>query len=295
MTDTADAAAEGPRGAWRWMPLRLLVMMFAMLFAVGGAQAAIAIWTPSLPANLREPLALGATLLACVAWIFLYRLLVRWTERRSAREISLAGMVPGFAGGALIGLLLFCAVYAILWWMGFAAFRGMGATEGLTAAFLLSISSGVGEELVFRGAIYRLLEESFGTLVALIVSGALFGLVHLGNPSATLYSSAAVALEAGLLLGAAYTMTRSLWLPIGLHFAWNFTEGGIFGAAVSGNTMKGLIDAPLSGPELYTGGGFGPENSVIAVGVCVTIALVMLAVAARRGEWRPLRLRLRAP
>src|SRR5581483_7760086 len=107
-------------------------------------------------------------------------------------------------------------------------------------------------------------------------------------------SSAAIALEAGILLAAAYLLTRSLWLPIGLHFGWNFTEGGIFGAAVSGNGAKGLINTSLSGPQLLSGGAFGPEASVAAVGVCLVAAVVMLVLAARRGEWRPLRLRIAA-
>jgi membrane protease YdiL (CAAX protease family) len=74
--------------------------------------------------------------------------------------------------------------------------------------------------------------------IALLVSAAVFGRVHAGNPGASWVSSLSIALESGVLLGLAYAATRSLWLPIGLHFGWNFTAGGIFGAAVSGGTIQ---------------------------------------------------------
>lgn len=120
------------------------------------------------------------------------------------------------------------------------------------------------------------------------VSAALFGLLHALQPSITLWSITAIALEAGILLGAAYTASRSLWLPIGLHLAWNFTEGGIFGAFVSGGGgAPGLFAVKLRGPELLTGGDFGPESSVIAVGLCATLAFIFVVVAVRRGNWRP--------
>ena len=66
-----------------------------------------------------------------------------------------------------------------------------------------------------------------------------------------------IVLEAGVLLGLAYAATRSLWLPIGLHFGWNFTEGGIFGASVSGRAYHGMFKFSLSGSDILTGGAFG--------------------------------------
>lgn len=128
-------------------------------------------------------------------------------------------------------------------------------------------------------------------LIAIILSGALFGLLHALNPGATLASTAAIAVEAGVLLAAAYLVTRSLWLAIGLHIGWNFTEGGIFGAAVSGGKSHGLITTAFAGPDWLTGGKFGPEASLTAVILCVVVAAVLLAVAIRRGEWKPLRFR----
>lgn len=99
-------------------------------------------------------------------------------------------------------------------------------------------------------------------------------------------------LEAGVLLGAAYALTGRLWLPIGLHIAWNFTEGSIFGMSVSGNTTAGFGDAgllrgTLSGPRILTGGAFGPEASVVAVLVCFLVAVYLLYRTVKLGRIEP--------
>lgn len=119
-----------------------------------------------------------------------------------------------------------------------------GGLSGLGRALAIAIASAVGEEIVFRGVVFRLLEARLGTTIALVLSAAAFGLLHAGNPGATWGSTLAIACESGVLLGLAYAASRALWLPIGLHFGWNFTEGGVFGAAVSGGQNTGLIVAP---------------------------------------------------
>jgi membrane protease YdiL (CAAX protease family) len=284
---------EGPRGVWRWWPLRFLVFFIVMLAVYIGCQ----IGTQELPKRLPQfpaaALQLALAVVGAFVLVLVYRLLVRWTERRGASELGTAGAIGGFLRGALIGVALFCAVFAILWVCGIATFSGLGSTGDLVAIFTVCLLAGFGEEIAFRGGVFRLLEEGFGTLVALLVSGALFGLMHAPNPGATVVSTVAIALEAGIMLSAAYAMTRSLWLAMGLHFAWNFTEGGIFGAAVSGGKATGLLKTQLSGPPLLTGGEFGPEASVVAVAMCVVLALVMIAITIRRGNWKPMRFRLK--
>jgi membrane protease YdiL (CAAX protease family) len=101
---------------------------------------------------------------------------------------------------------------------------------------------------------------------ALIVSSVIFGFIHITEPSATLWSSVSIAVEAGLLLGAAYKYSGTLWFPIGIHWAWNFTQGNIVGFEVSGNDAgAALLKSTVSGPDWLTGGGFGAEASVIPV------------------------------
>jgi membrane protease YdiL (CAAX protease family) len=187
---------------------------------------------------------------------------------------------------------MFCGVIAIDVALGGAHIEGFRGWEGVVPALSMAMLAGVAEEIIFRGAIYRLLEDGFGTLIAIVLSGALFGLLHALNPGATLASTAAIAVEAGILLAAAYLVTRSLWLAIGLHIGWNFTEGGIFGAAVSGGKSHGLVTTVFAGPDWLTGGKFGPEASLTAVILCVIVAAVLLIGAIRRGEWKPLRFKL---
>jgi membrane protease YdiL (CAAX protease family) len=146
------------------------------------------------------------------------------------------------------------------------------------------ILAAVLEEVVMRGVVFRILEQSMGSWLALAVSAVIFGALHLFNPGATLLNAIAVMLEAGILLAAAFMLTRRLWLCIGIHFAWNFTQGGIFSAAVSGGTTRGLLQAKLVGPQWLTGGAFGVEASAVAVGVCLAAALLLLLAAQRRGN-----------
>jgi len=279
---------------WSIWPIRLLVLFIVMTMAYAGVQLLILKGPPLVAGVPQAEAQLGAAAVGCAALILLYRLLIRFTEKRWPGELGARRSVPHFIEGAIIGVLLFCAVYAVLFALHVARFAGVGGTQGLAVMGAMSLASGVGEEILMRGVVFRLIEDGMGTLAALIASAALFGALHLGNPHANLIAGAAIALEAGILLAAAYALTRTLWLAIGLHAAWNFTEGGIFGAAVSGGSAKGLLKVPLTGPDWLTGGAFGPEASVAAVCVCTALAIVMLTLAIRRGHWQRIALRLRA-
>jgi membrane protease YdiL (CAAX protease family) len=160
---------------------------------------------------------------------------------------------------------------------------GWGSFLGFLAAIGTNVGAAVTEEIVFRAVLFRILAQRWGTGVALTVSALLFGLLHLVNPGASVWGAIAIAIEAGLMLGAAYALTRSLWFPIGLHFGWNMAEGGIFGTTVSGSTNHGgLLHTVLDGPNILTGGDFGPEASVFAILACGIPALLFLRAARRR-------------
>lgn len=113
----------------------------------------------------------------------------------------------------------------------------------------------------------------------------LFGLAHLFNPGANLWSSVAIAIEAGVLLGAAFLWRRNLWFAIGLHTAWNAIEG-LFGIPVSGHADPALAQVTEHGPAWLTGGSFGMEASLIPVLASVAIATPMLIAARRAGRIR---------
>src|SRR5262249_14034479 len=155
-------------------------------------------------------------------------------ERRPLHELGTVGAAPELAMGLVIGAALFAAVAGVLALAGALDVRrgqGMGVLPGLVG--MAAISS-VSEEVLVRGIVSRSTEEALGSWLALLISATLFGLGHIGNPHATVWSALAISIEAGVLLAAAYMLTGRLWLPIGLHAAWNFTEGGLFGAATSG-------------------------------------------------------------
>jgi len=186
--------------------------------------------------------------------------------------------------------VLFSVVIAELTAVGFYRVIAVHVTPDLAIAVLLLFPGAIAEELLFRGVLFRLIEEFGGTWIALALSSVFFGLAHAANPGATWISSLAIALEAGLLLGAAFVVSRNLWLPIGLHFGWNFFEGPVYGTQISGRTLfTSALSARLSGPAFVTVGGFGPEAGIAAVVTCLIAAGVLLAVAARRGLIMPTR------
>jgi membrane protease YdiL (CAAX protease family) len=286
VTEPAPQTQSGPPRLLQRLPVQLLIM-FVALAAIDLACQLLGVRAERHVAPaLRDPVRLAAAVLLSAAMITAYRWLVRALERRTADELGTKSAARGLAFGAAAGAALFALVYGILWGLGAVTFNGLGGVTGLGLALAIAVSSAVGEEIVFRGVIFRLFEDRMGTIVALIVSAALFGLLHAGNRGATWVSTAAIVLESGVLLGLAYTATRALWLPIGLHFGWNFTEGGIFGAAVSGREYAGLVSAPLSGSPFLTGGAFGPEASIAALLVSLGASAALAWHVARVGAWR---------
>jgi uncharacterized protein len=286
-----------PSHAKRWLdvvrrrPLvRLPIFFVVLLAAYVGAQFAHLWAIRHAPSGGADSARLGAALLLAAALVALYAGLVRSLERRAARE--LAPRTLQAVAGVILGLALFSSVFGLLHLVGVAHWQGISTRFDVFPMLAASILAAVGEELAFRGGLFRILEESAGTGMALALSAALFGLLHGLNPGATVISTAAIALEAGVLLAAAYVLTRNLWLPIGLHLGWNFTEGGIFGVSVSGGSAgKGIFSVSLTGPPLLTGGKFGPEASLIAIAICLAVAIVLLVLAARNGRWLPMRRR----
>jgi hypothetical protein len=157
----------------------------------------------------------------------------------------------------------------------------------LTPLLVMGVLPSITEEIMFRGVLFRVIEDGLGTWAALAVSAIFFGAVHIFNPNATLWSSIAIAVEAGLLLGMAYAWTRSLWFVMGLHAAWNFTQGVLLGIPVSGIAMKGMLDSSMQGSAWLSGGEFGAEASVTTVFVCAALAAFFTRQAIVRKRIRP--------
>ena len=183
-------------------------------------------------------------------------------------------------------------VIGVLWLAG--SYHVTGTDNGvdwLSLVLVFGLGAGISEEIFCRGILFRVVEEGLGTWAALAVSALFFGALHAGNPNATTWTTLAIAIDAGVLFALLYHVTRSLWICIGLHAAWNSTEGAFYGTSVSGLPPHGWLQSNLTGPEWLSGGQFGPEASVVTTVVCLGVSVVLAIVAVRRGtivapSWR---------
>lgn len=239
--------------------------------------------------------AVGALLLTAVV-LLAYRGYVQVVEKRAVAELSGKQAIPEVLSGLALGALLFCATIGILAALGVYQVTGINGWKSMLEGVAGFILFGVLEEVIMRGIVFRIIEQALGSWIALGISAVIFGALHLLNLGATLANAAAITVEGGVLLAAAYMLTRRLWLCIGLHIAWNFTQGGIFSVAVSGGSSEGLLQARMVGPDWLTGGRFGAEASVVAWVICAAAGITLLVLAVRKGRvvrpsWseRPLR------
>lgn len=270
-------------------PASLLVIGFGLMVIVGiMGSAALNRLFGALDVARNTPTRLIAAVILAAIFIAAYKGYKRWIERAPDRELELAGAGRELALGVLGGAALFSVMTGIVAGLGgfeVLGLRGMGAFWSIAG---MAVFSGVFEEILLRGIVFRQLEAWLGSWIALALSSALFGALHIMNPGATWFSSVAIAVEAGILLGAAYMLTRRLWLAIGIHAAWNFTQGWVFSVPVSGGeTPLGLLITRRIGPEWLTGGDFGLEASVVAMIVATLAGLALLLLAIRRGQLVP--------
>ena len=164
-------------------------------------------------------LLVGSVIAASVG-LAAYSRLMRLVRGRAVCELAGPGRLRELGTGLVWGTALMMAVIAVLAAMGAYRIVAVGWDKGILIGLVAGIMGGVGEELLFRGVLLRLLEAWLGSWWALTVTAVLFGAVHLSNAGASPLGAAAIALEAGILLGACYLVTRRLWFAIGLHAAY---------------------------------------------------------------------------
>lgn len=279
MTDAAaDAQVAPTRKRPRFLQWPLLRVLIAIIFVVVPF-ILLQIILQKLPIDksLRQ---VWPALLSTACCYFMYRLYVRVIEQRpvsefagnfAARETGL-----GIAGGAL----LFGATLGTLYVAGAYRITGVAPWTVMIAPFFTMIVVGFLEEILFRGIVFRILQNWLGSWIALLISVIVFAATHAGNEGVTLIGLAAVA-GAGLLLSAAFMATQRLWLSIGFHIGWNFTQGGLFSVPVSGHPAQGMFQGALSGPNWLTGGAFGVEGSILAVIAVLAASAVLLRYVAK--------------
>lgn len=236
-----------------------------------------------------EALAAGSATLAF--WI-----MVRFVDKRpwSTAGWGWRGMGRNLLAGFAIGAIMLTVGVAVLGMLGCYHVTAIVPSVLLLAPLPLYFLVGVFEETLFRGYLFQTLEGRWGSGVALTASSVLFGLAHLGNhvPGETGWQRLAgplfICLEAGLPLGAAFLLTRRWWLPIGLHWAWDYCEGPVFGCPDSGSRdPHTFLHAVLSGPRWLSGGTFGPEAGMALLLVGIVAGALLLRAAIARGHWQP--------
>jgi membrane protease YdiL (CAAX protease family) len=221
-----------------------------------------------------QPLAshwLGS-LLFCFAIVSVYAVFVRIFEKRWPREVSVTGIWSWLPVGFVIGTALITASALLIRFGGWSIVEQTRPSSEWAQLIALAVGSQLAvaciEEVLIRGLLFRLVEECLGSWWALAISAVLFGLAHLSNDNATWVAALGLSLQAGVLLGAAFMFSRSLWLPIGIHWAWNGIQAGVFGGALSGTTVRAIYSISPAGPAYLSGGTFGIEGSLISTVLC---------------------------
>ena len=216
--------------------------------------------------------------------------------------------------GALLGLLLVGAVFVAELVAGWLTVRGVGAGAlgALSVGLVRALVVAVIEETTFRGALLGYLQRPLGNTGAVAASSVVFALVHAWNANATPLAILGLVVAGGLFglaylvargfavsfaveeakahgLGQlAYAIGRGLPLPVGLHAAWNFFEGSVFGFPVSGSPRDSLLEVAVAGPDLMTGGAFGPEGGLLGLGATALAGAVLWAMRDRVPRAAPL-------
>lgn len=291
-----------PPGSRFWRVVHFPLVTLAIGIVVVGLASGAFGWVRhlllGLPARGGDPrVALAGTVAAVVVVFLAYRAFNRWVERRGNVELAHAGAGRELGSGVIAGLVLFSVVVGAIALLGGYHVVGEHPASVILPALTLSIGSGFVEELIARGLIFRLVEQWLGSWAALAVSAVLFGAAHLANPNSSLLAGTAIALEAGIMLAALYMLTRRLWAAIGLHMAWNFAQGGIYGIPVSGFAVPGLLIDRPSGSALLTGAAFGAEASLPAIVIATGFGVALIAACVRHDRivpWLPRR-RARGP
>jgi len=278
------------RAGWRLLLQTLLMLLFITLGSLPVVR-----WMP----HAVETNAIGAVLLltaisglAITASVYIAR---RWLDRRpfSTLGFPLEGAWPqrDLVCGLGISMGMMGLIYLVEWSLGWLRYEGMawqvanrpataGEIIGWTTVFLMV---GWYEELLSRGYHLRNLADGLNLPLGIVLSSAVFALAHGDNPSSSWMSTLGLCL-AGVWFAYAAVSSRGLWLPIGAHIGWNIAEGLVFGFPVSGLQVPGLVRQVATGPEVWTGGAFGPEAGLVVLpALALGAAAIWLYTRRRRG------------
>ncbi len=287
---------EKLRAVWR---LLLFSVITVAALVVLGFTASLILARVELVGRLWElaiPSGIAVSALLFSSWVML-----RGVERRrfAALGFPLGGETwRGLLVGVAIGggfMVVLVAFQVSVGWLKLEVATGTlaGWLGSVGSVALLLAVAATGEELLFRGYAFQVLVEAVGAPLAVVVSSAAFGALHIFNPEVGLVAVLNIGL-AGAIMATAYLRTRSLWTAIGVHWAWNWMMSAVFDLPVSGIDFDiPGYDTVMLGPDPFTGGAFGPEGSVLTTLLSVPLIIWLirtpwLAESQRLVELRPL-------
>ncbi len=304
---------------WRLIILAIQAVIFSLLsgFVLGGAFMLVLAVTGQIDIqNITQQMSSGnypmldvvATLSTLFGALLLVIVGALFPDRRTFRDYGLRlgqkdwWLDLGFGLG--LGVFLMALIFAVELLAGWVTVEDYmvfpanmpGFAAGILAAVVTFLSVGIYEEVLFRGVLFKGVAEGLGNIkfvgragaiiATLVITSALFGWAHAGNPNATAVSTFNIFL-AGIFLGMGYILTGELAIPIGIHITWNFFQGNVFGFPVSGTAANQttFISISQGGSDLWTGGGFGPEAGLIGIGALIIGTVLIIGyVRLRYGE-----------
>jgi len=218
----------------------------------------------------------------------------RWLDKRSFESLGLKidrRTLLDVLAGIGITFLQMGFIYVVMLGLGWLTFEGFAwkfdpisvVVSRVITFFIAFIFGGWNEELLSRGYHLQTIASGLNLFWGVIISSAVFGLLHIFNPNATWVSAAGI-FFAGVYLAYGYLRTKQLWLSIGLHIGWNFFEGVVFGFPVSGLDIYALTRIKVQGPALWTGGAFGPEAGLIVLPSLMLGAFLIYIYTRRRTD-----------
>ena len=270
------------RSGWR---VAFFLCLFVFLFLFLGAIAFFAFPSLFRPGDRSVPL----MLLVNASAMFLAALVaglvsVKFLEKLSAASLGLELKLRSpllLIFGIIAGAVTVSIAAAFAWLLAgtefvWSNFSSPEILRSLAMSGIIFLIAATAEELVFRGYIFQTLVRADQTITAFILTSFLFAMVHQGNPGANLLGWANTFL-AGIWFGVAYLKTKELWFVSGMHFAWNWLQGSLYGIEVSGLTQIAphpILKEIETGPAWIGGGTYGLEG-----GIVTTIALIISTIA----------------
>ncbi len=271
------------RAGWRLLLQTLLLFLFGMVFGI------VAIIFGGLPESLGPLVGQILNFFIITSSVYVAR---RWLDKRSFESLGLQfdkHTLFDILAGMSITFVQMGFIYVVMLSLGWLTFEGFAwefdpintVITGVLTFLAIFLLVGWNEELLSRGYHLQTIASGLNLFWGVVISSAVFGLLHLGNPNATWVSAVGI-FFAGVYLAYGYIRTKQLWLPIGLHIGWNFFEGVVFGFPVSGLDIYALTRITVHGPELWTGGAFGPEAGLIVLPSLIVGGLLIYLYTRRR-------------